>query len=170
MLEHIFRNINDIRVFDAMVEFVLSEELEKKDIGELIEMENVDIAEFDWIMEMLDYPEYKRVEVEDTLEHFIRNKIIGIKYEKADGLTGCRVCKYAEKLKLPRLGEHRYHKPEEVCIGHIGHYYMKNNDITKGLRSAAFAHTICVLAEEENIDKEKEMNIKKDVREDISKV
>lgn len=145
MLEHIFRNINDIRVFDVMVEFVLNDEDEKKDFEELSKLSEISIIDFDNIMDMLEYPEYKRIELEDSLDHLVRQKILGIKKEKMEGTTGCKVCKYAEKLKIPRMGEHKKHLPEQASIGYGDNYYMKVNEITNGLRSAAFAHIFLTL-------------------------
>ena len=154
MLEHIFRNINDIRVFDVMVEFVLSEEDEKKDFEELSKLSEVNIIDFDNIMDMLEYPEYKRIELEDSLDHLVRQKILGIKKEKMEGTTGCKVCKYADRLKIPRMGEHKKHLPEQVSIGYCDNYYMKINEITNGLRSGAFAHIFLTLEDQiDEIDK-----------------
>lgn len=156
MLEHIFRNINDIRLFDVMVEFILDDEEEKKVANELLNLAETNIIDFDGIMDMLDYKDYKRLEVEDSLEHLVRQKILGIKKVKDEGTTGCKICKYAEKLKIPRMGEHKKHIPEEISIGYIDHYYMKMNEITSGLRSAAFAHIFLSLEDKiDEIDKTK---------------
>lgn len=148
MLEHIFRNISDIRVFDAMVEFILGEEDEKKDFEELSKQSEINIIDFDNLMDMLEYPEYKRIELEDSLDHLIRQKILGIKKEKMEGTSGCKVCKYADRLKIPRMGEHKKHISEQVSIGYCDNYYMKINEITNGLRSAAFAHIFLTLEDE----------------------
>ena len=154
MLEHIFRNISDIRIFDIMVEFVIDEDKEKKEVSEISDIIEMDIIDFDGIMDMCDYPDYKSIEVEDSLDHLVRQKILGIKKVKSEGKTGCKICKYAEKLKIPRMGEHKHHLPEEVVMGYIDNYYMKMNEITNGLRSAAFAHIFITLEdqikEEEN--------------------
>ena len=160
MLEHIFRNINDIRVFDIMVEFVLNEEDEKKDFEELSKLGKIDFIDFDGMMDMLEYPEYKRIELEDSLDHLVRQKILGIKKEKMEGTTGCKVCRYAERLKIPRMGEHKKHIPEEVSIGYRDNYYMKMNEITNGLRSGAFAHIFLTLEDEiDKIDADKKHEI-----------
>ena len=160
MLEHIFRNINDIRVFDVMVEFILNEEDEKKDFEELSKLDKIDFIDFDGIRDMLEYPEYKRIELEDSLDHLVRQKILGIKKEKMEGTTGCKVCKYAERLKIPRMGEHKKHIPEEVSIGYRDNYYMKMNEITNGLRSGAFAHIFLTLEDEiDKIDADKKNEI-----------
>lgn len=173
MIEHIFRNINDIRVFDIMVEFVLGEEEEKKEVNEL-NLKETNIIDFDGIMDMLSYKDYKRIEVEDSLDHLVRQKILGIKKVKTEGSTGCKICKYAEKLKIPRMGEHKKHIPEEKSIGYIDNYYMITNGITNGLRSAAFAHIF--LSIEDEIDEIDEIDINKedvdikDVDKDIIKI
>lgn len=139
MLEHIFRNINDIRVFDAMVDFVLDGD--EKHINEIPdESIEKDVVDIDEIMDILDYGYYKRAEVEDSVDHLVRQKILGIRKIKMEGKTGCKICKYTDKFHVPRIGEHKSHIAEEVSIGYIHNYYMKMNEITNGLRSAAFAH------------------------------
>jgi len=100
MLEHIFRNINDIRVFDIMTEFVSSDS-------------TVDI---DDIMDMLEYPEYKRIEVEDSVDYLMRQHILSIAQKKLEGKTGCKICSYLDKFKVPRIGEHKTHLPEQTNI------------------------------------------------------
>lgn len=135
MLEHIFRNINDIRVFDIMTEFVSSEC-------------TIDIDE---IMDMLEYPEYKRIQVEDSVDHLVRQHILSTVQKKVEGKTGCNICKYLDKFKIPRMGEHKTHVPEEVSIGFVDEYYMKDNHITQALRGAVFAHVFTVEGLEEYI-------------------
>ena len=145
MLEHIFRNINDIRIFDVMVDFVLDEEKEKH-IDEISdESIEKDIVSMDEIMDLLDYDYYKRLETEDSVDHLVRQKILGVRKVKMEGRTGCKICKYADKLHIPRVGEHKAHVSEQVSIGHVDNYYMKVNEITSGLRSAAFAHVFLSL-------------------------
>ena len=84
MLEHIFRNIDDIRIFDIMAEFVSSE----------------CTLDRDEIMDMLEYPEYKRVQVEDSLDYLVRQHILSIVQKKEEGKTGCNICKYLDKFKI----------------------------------------------------------------------
>jgi hypothetical protein len=147
MLEHIFRNINDIRIFDVMVDFVL--EGDEKHIDEIPdEVVEKDVVDIDEIVDILDYNYYKRVEVEDSLDHLVRQKILGIRKIKMEGKTGCKICKYADRLHIPRVGEHKTHVAEEVSIGYMSNYYMKMNEITSGLRSAAFAHVFLTLEDE----------------------
>ena len=145
MLEHIFRNINDVRVFDLMAEFVLNEEEEKRDVSQTSDSVEMNIIDTNGIMDILDYREYQRIELEDSLDHLVRQKILGIKTVKTEGKTGCKICKYAEKLKIPRVGEHKTHVPEETIMGDIDNYYMKTNDITNGLRLAAFSYVSMAL-------------------------
>lgn len=123
MLEHIFRNINDIRVFDVMTEFV----------------SNDCTIDIDEIMDMLEYPEYKRIQVEDSIDHLVRQHILNIVQKKVEGKTGCNVCKYLNKFKIPRMGEHNTHVPEQTSIGFVNQYYMNDNPITQALRGAVFA-------------------------------
>lgn len=150
MMEHIFRNINDIRVFDILAEFVA-------DDGKVGEKDAVDIDE---IMDLLEYSEYKRVEVEDSVEHLLRNDILGIKKIEIEGRTGCKICRWTDKLGMPRMGEHVAHKPEQVNLGEINNYYMRNSQVTGFLRSAVFGH-VFMMAEkeekEEELQKELEM-------------
>lgn len=148
MLEHIFRNIDDIRIFDVMVEFVLEEDEAKADINKVLDSVSMNIIDTDGIMDMLDYNEYKRAGVEDSLGHLVRQKILGIKKVKMEGTTGCKICKYTDKFSVPRIGEHKEHTAEEVSIGYIDNYYMKMNEITNGLRSAAFAHVFLTLQDD----------------------
>ena len=124
MLEHIFRNINDIRVFDVMTEFI------SKDC----------VIDIDEIMDMLEYPEYKRIEVEDSVDHLVRQHILGTVQKKEEGKTGCKICKYLDKFKIPRMGEHKTHIPEQTSIGFVDEYHMKDNPITQSLISAIYAH------------------------------
>ncbi len=134
MLEHIFRNINDIRVFDLMTDFVSSSC-------------TIDIDE---IMDILEYPEYKRIEVEDSVDHLVRQNILSITQRKEEGKTGCKICKYLDKFKIPRMGEHKTHLSEQTNIGFIDEYYMIDNHITRALIEAVFAHVFTV----EGLDEE----------------
>lgn len=135
MLEHIFRNINDIRIFDVMTEFL------SKDC-------TLDIDE---IMDMLEYSEYKRIEVEDSLEYLTRQHILNTIQIEVEGKTGCRICKYLEKFKIPKMGEHKTHIAEQTNIGFVNEYYMKDNPITQSLRRAIYAHVFITEGLEEYI-------------------
>jgi hypothetical protein len=138
MLEHIFRNINDIRIFDVMTEFLSSDYT--NDIDE--------------IMDMLEYPEYKRIQVEDSVDHLVRQHILNIVQKKVEGKTGCKICKYLDKFKIPRMGEHKTHVSEQTNIGFIDEYYMKDNLITRSLISAVFANVFIAEGLEEYIKDE----------------
>ncbi len=164
MLEHIFRNINDIRIFDLMVDFVIDKE--KQEDVDKIPDESIedDVVDIDVIMDMLDYREYKRLEVEDSVDHLVRQKVLGIRKIKVEGSTGCKICMYADKLKIPRIGSHKSHVSEQTSIGYVDNYYMKTNAITNGLRSAAFSHIFLTL------DNELKENENKDKNEDDNKI
>ena len=77
-LEHIFRNLNDIRVFDIMESF-----LDEKDAIEIYD-----------VLEMLNYPESEIIQIEDSIEHLVRQKILCETTIKAEIQTGCKICKY----------------------------------------------------------------------------
>jgi hypothetical protein len=136
MLEHIFRNINDIRVFDVMTSFVSSDS-------------TIDIDE---IMDILEYSEYKRIEVEDSVDYLVRQHILAMIQIKEEGKTGCNICKYLDKFKIPRIGEHKTHLPEQTNIGFIDEYYMIDNHITRALIGAVFAHVFTVEGLEEYVN------------------
>lgn len=143
MLEHIFRNINDIRVFDMMSEFPEEEH-----------MDDHDVCDIDEIMDMLEYSEYKRIEIEDSVKHLVDNEVLGIKKIEIEGVTGCKTCKWTDKLMLPRLGKHITHKPEEVSNGEIDKYFMKNNDLTRLLIAVVFQHVTTMIEKDGLINKE----------------
>jgi predicted nucleic-acid-binding Zn-ribbon protein len=134
MLEHIFRNTGDIRLFDIMTEST----------------EPKDALDFDEISDMLEYPEYKRIELEDSIDHLIREKILGIEKEKTYSKTGCKICKYTDMFKIPRMGEHKSHVKEEMQPCYIDKYYMLSNDITNPLRAATFSHILLTIEDEQN--------------------
>ena len=168
MLEHLFRNINDIRVFDVMTDFILSEEEEKKDPNENVDIKrnSVDIDE---IMDILDYREYKRIELDNSLDHLVRQKVLGIKKIKIEGRTGCKICKYTDMFKIPRMGEHKTHISEKISTDYINNYYMKTNEITNGLRSATYAHIMISIGDEIKDIKIKDINIKDEIKDIKSK-
>lgn len=146
MLEHIFRNINDVRVFDLLVDFP-----EKGVTEEIVCGFHIGTVDTDEIMNMLDYPEYKRIEVEDSVSHLIREEILGIKKIKEEATTGCKVCKQTDKFKMPRMGDHKFHKAEETKEEYIDNYFMKDNNLTDLLRLAAFEHVTLTLEKETGI-------------------
>ncbi len=169
MLEHIFRNIDDIRIFDTMTEFVIGEEKQKNIDKIPLESIKSDVIDIDDIMEMLDYGEYKRASVEDSIDHLIRQKILGVVKIKTEGKTGCKICKYLDKMNIPRFGEHKTHVAEYISIGYLESYYMLSNEITNGLISAVFAHVFLTVEEDiEDVeetgskDKDNKDNVKKE--------
>jgi hypothetical protein len=128
MLEHIFRNINDIRIFDIMTNFVSNNC-------------TLDIYE---IIDILEYPEYKRIQIEDSLDHLVRQHILGIVQKTEEAKTGCNICKHLDKLHIPRMGKHKTHIPEQSHMGLISEYYMEDNAITQSLIHAAYSHVFMV--------------------------
>lgn len=139
MLEHIFRNINDIRVFDLMVEFDKDDEITVNDM-----------------LELLDYREADRIQIEDSVQHLIKEQILDIKQKEVEAVTGCRICKLIDKLKLPRIKSHKAHVPERTEICNIDTYFIKDNDMTRALKTAAFTHITLTLEQYIN-KKEPEM-------------
>ncbi len=124
MLEHIFRNINDIRVFDIFyVEFCDGEE--------------VDI---DQILKSLEYTEIEHIQIEDSVEHLVTCKILEKVYNKLEGWNGCKTCLYTDKLKLPRIGEHKKHQPFEKIEDEFPYYRIAINELTYYLYKAMFEY------------------------------
>jgi len=130
MLEHIFRNINDIRIFDVMSDFVSSTQAPALPCT----------LDRDEIMDILEYPEYKRIQVEDSLDYLVRQHILSTVQKKEEVKTGCNICKHLDKLNIPRMGGHKTHISEQINIGFINEYYMKDNSITQSLINAIHAH------------------------------
>lgn len=124
MLEHIFRNINDIRVFDAFY-------------CEYCDGEEVDI---DIILKSLEYSEIEHIQIEDSVEHLTNCKILEKVYNKIEGWSGCRTCLYTDKLKLPRIGEHKKHQPYEKIEDDFPYYRIACNDLTNYLYKAVFEY------------------------------
>jgi len=124
MLEHIFRNINDIRVFDVFY-------------CEYCEGEEVDI---DDILKSLEYKECEYIQIEDSIKHLTECKILEKVYNKLEGWTGCRTCLYTDKFKLPRIGEHKKHQPFKKTEDEFPYYRIACNSITKYLYRAMFEY------------------------------
>ena len=124
MLEHIFRNLNDIRVFDVFyVEYCDGEE--------------VDI---DSILKSLEYPQCEFIQIEDSVEHLVKQHILEKVYNKVEGYSGCKTCSYLDKFKLPRIGEHKSHKPFETRHDEFPFYRIACNDLTNYLYKAMFEY------------------------------
>lgn len=147
MIEHIFRNINDIRVFDLMSEYLYHEE----EIKEFTDDKGT--LDVDDIINLLEYGEYKRIEVEDSVEHLVRNEILRLKKIEVKGYTGCKTCSWTDKLKLPRIGKHKTHFEYEERTGFINNYYMIRNETTESLIRAVFSH-VYLTCEQESSTKE----------------
>jgi len=124
MLEHIFRNINDIRVFDVFY-------------CEHCDGEEVDIDE---ILKSLGYPYSKYIQIEDSVEHLVKQHILEKVYNKLEGWSGCRTCSYTDKLKFPRIGEHKSHKPFEKIETDFPYYRIACNNLTVYLYKAMFEY------------------------------
>lgn len=124
MLEHIFRNINDIRVFDAFyVEYCDGEE--------------VDI---DNILQSLEYKESERIQIEDSVEHLVNSKILEKVNTKVEGWSGCRTCLWMDKFRIPRIGDHKNHKSFENHESIFPKYRIAINDINNYLYKALFEY------------------------------
>ena len=124
-MEHIFRNLNDIRVFDIMVDM---EEDNPLDIYE--------------ILELLDYPQRENIQIQDSIDHLVQEQILSIKLIPEETYTGCEICKEGE----PRLKGHEPHKPLKMEIVKMEKYYFTKNDLTGLLVSAVFQSS-CFTAE-----------------------
>jgi hypothetical protein len=122
MLEHIFSNITDIRVFDIF--YVKYSDREPVDIND--------------IMKSLEYPEAMYIQVENSIKHLVKEKILEQIYVKVEGWGGCRTCLYTDKLHLPRVGEHKKHVPFGIRHSNFPYYRLLDNEITKHLFLACF--------------------------------
>lgn len=136
MLEHIFRNLNDIRVFDVFH-------------CEYCDGEEIDV---DGILEILEYPYRDYIQIEDSVEHLVKQHILEKVYNKVEGWNGCRICSYTDRLKLPRIGKHKKHKTYEKIETEFPYYRIALNDFTTYLFRALFEYMKlqCDDIEEEN--------------------
>ena len=126
MLEHIFRNINDIRVIDLFY-------VEHFDFTEI---------EIDDIIKSLEYKECERIQIEDTVDHLVKQNILEKTYKIKEGYTCCKLCKFLDSYKLPRLKNHKDHKQYETLKTEFPYYKIANNNITKNLFEFLFEHMI----------------------------
>lgn len=131
-LEHIFRNLNDIRIFDIMESF-----LDEKEA----------IESYD-ILELLEYPESEIIQIEDSIEHLVRQKILCETTIKVEIQTGCKICKYVNKFTKYKLHSHKEHVPYYKEMTNAPAYFMYNTDLVVALRSAVFQHA-CLLSEDD---------------------
>ena len=121
-IEHIFRNLMDIRVFDAM--------------ADVIEEDNP--IDTDEILELLDYSERESIQIQDSIDHLVREQILAIKLVPEEVETGCEECKYVDEHKLPRKLGHENHITLRTEIVDMEKYYFAKNDLTSLLVSAVF--------------------------------
>ena len=120
-MEHVFRNLNDIRVFDLFLDMQFSKD------------EAIDIHD---VIELLECGEIERIQIEDSVDHLVREQILIIKLVDEEWTTGCKVCEFTDRMKIPRWFGHESHKPEETGTSKIEHYYLSDNNVTKCLVQA----------------------------------
>ena len=116
-MENIFRNLNDIRVFDIMTDMEEDTPLDIHDI-----------------LELLDYPERENIQIQDSIDHLVREQILSIELVPEETSTGCEICKEGE----PRLKGHESHQPLKTEMVEMEKYYFAKNDLTSLLVSAVF--------------------------------
>ena len=116
-MEHIFRNLNDIRVFDIM-----------------IDMEEDNPLDTHEILELLDYPDRENIQIQDSIDHLVQEQILSIKLVPEETSTGCEICKEGEQ----RLDGHESHKPFTIEIVDMEKYYFAKNNLTNLLVAAVF--------------------------------
>ena len=131
-LEHVFRNLNDIRIFDIMESF----------------LEEKDAIDIDTILELLNYQESEIIQIEDSIEHLIKQRILYKTTIKAEIQSGCKLCKYTDKFMKYRLHGHKDHVLHYKEMIDIPAYFMCNIDLVVALRSAVFQHA-CLLSEDD---------------------
>lgn len=124
-MEHIFRNLNDIRVFDALAGFTKKE----------------DAVHIDDIMEILELPQREQIQIEDSTMHLVEQRILEIVYSPEEYSSGCKTCKKTDDAGLPRKKRHKGHEPIEYGIEQVETYYLADNDLTKLLVSAVFENS-----------------------------
>ena len=111
-MEHIFRNLNDIRIFDLFAEMGYNKD------------EAIDIHE---VIGLLECGETERIQIEDSVDHLVREQILSIELVDKEWTTGCESCGVADKQGWPRLPEHETHVPEKIGTSKIEHYYLSDN-------------------------------------------
>ena len=116
-MEHIFRNLNDVRVFDIMVD-----------------MEEDNPLDTHEILELLDYPERENIQIQDSIDHLVQEQILSVKLVPEETSIGCEICKEGEQ----RLSGHESHEPLKMEIIEMEKYYFAKNDLTNLLVSAVF--------------------------------
>ena len=111
-MEHIFRNLNDIRVFDLFSDMGYGENY------------SINIHE---VIELLECGEIERIQIEDSVDHLVREQILSIELIDQEWTTGCKDCCETDRLNLPRHSGHETHKPIETGTSKIEHYYLSDN-------------------------------------------
>lgn len=111
-MEHIFRNLNDIRVFDLFDEMMISKD------------ESIDIHR---VIELLECGEAERIQIEDSINHLVREQILSIELVDEKWTSGCESCGVADRQGWPRLPGHESHKPLIKGTSKIEHYYLSDN-------------------------------------------
>lgn len=123
-MEHIFRNLNDIRVFDLFSELIIGKE------------ESINIHR---VTELLECGEIERIQIEDSVDHLVREQILSIELVDEEWTTGCELCAAADKTCTSRWSGHESHEPARTGTSKIEHYYLSDIDITKCLVQAVMA-------------------------------
>lgn len=124
-LEHIFRNLNDIRVFDVMSDFV----------GES------GAIDIDDILDILDYPQREIIQIEDSVSHLTSQQVLSLILIPEETSTGCALCKMTDENNLPRHKNHEDHVPAKTEMLNMPKYYMPNNVLTTALIATVMANS-----------------------------
>lgn len=140
-LEHIFRNLNDIRVFDLIAEMQLKKE------------EAIDVDE---IIDLLECGEKERIQVDDSINHLVREHILSVSHKGAKWTSGCKLCSELDGCGIRRWPGHESHKVYEEGIVETEEYYLANNDLTKFLMFAVIEASFLSVEEIENKKKIKD--------------
>ena len=120
-MEHIFRNLNDIRIFDLFSDMGYSENY------------SININE---IIELLECGEIERIQIEDSVDHLVREQILSIELIDQEWISGCKDCWETDRLNLPRHSGHESHKPLIKGTSKIEHYYLSDNKMVTCLTAA----------------------------------
>ena len=141
-MEHIFRNLNDIRVFDMFSEMGISNHQD----------EALDIHD---VIQLLDCGEIERIQIEDSIDHLVREQILSIELIDTKWETGCESCAMTDKSGQPRPKGHETHAPMTTGTSKIEHYYLSNNELVECLIVAVLKSS---LSKAEKMIKDKEGN------------
>ena len=120
-MEHIFRDPNDIRVFDLFSEMGFNKD------------EAIDIHD---VIKLLECGEIERIQIEDSVDHLVREQVLTIELVDEKWTNGCRICSLTDKAGFLRLPGHKSHIPEETGTSKIEHYYLSDNNLAKCLTAA----------------------------------